>query len=78
MKPNCYDCIHRRNLAGDCHSACSHPKANISFLVGVGNPLGITGNAHGIRSGWFMWPMNYDPVWLDSCNGFEGIPKAIP
>jgi hypothetical protein len=36
--------------------------------------LGIKGNAHGIRRGWFMWPANFDPVWLDSCNGFT--PKA--
>lgn len=33
--------------------------------------LGISGDPHGVRSGWFMWPINFDPVWLKSCNGFE-------
>lgn len=33
--------------------------------------LGIQGNAHGIKKGWFNWPWNFDPVWLDSCSGFE-------
>jgi hypothetical protein len=35
------------------------------------NQLGVTGDKHGIRMGWFMWPLNYDPTWLRSCNGFE-------
>ena len=26
-KPNCYKCVHRRDLPGDAHSACIHPKA---------------------------------------------------
>lgn len=34
----------------------------------------VRGNAHGIRSGWFQHPFNFDPVWLESCTGFT--PKA--
>jgi hypothetical protein len=37
------------------------------ILVGE---LGIRGNPHGIRKGWFNWPWNFDPVWLDNCDGF--------
>ena len=33
--------------------------------------LNIKGSAQGIRAGWFNWPHNFDPVWLESCNGFE-------
>ena len=33
--------------------------------------LGVKGNSHGIKNGWFNWPMNFDPIWLESCNGFE-------
>ena len=33
--------------------------------------MGVTGNPHGIKRGWFNWPWNFDPVWLESCNGFE-------
>jgi hypothetical protein len=33
--------------------------------------LSVYGNPHGIKNGWFAWPFNFDPVWLESCNGFE-------
>ena len=33
--------------------------------------LDIRANAHGVRSGWFNWPYNFDPTWLESCDGFE-------
>lgn len=86
MKPNCYQCIHRRNVPGDAHSQCAHPKAGpsdgsnmldaiIQMARGKHNSgsreLEIKGNLHGIRSGWFMWPYNFDPCWLENCNGFE-------
>lgn len=35
------------------------------------NPLGVAGHQHGVESGWFNWPINYDPAWLLSCAGFE-------
>jgi hypothetical protein len=31
----------------------------------------VVGNPHGIRNGWFCWPINFDPTWLESCNGFK-------
>ena len=92
QKPNCYACIHRRNIPGDAHSACGHP----SNAEALNNPLAqlfgilasvkrvepfqvttkvhVTGNPLGIRNGWFMWPFNFDPVWLESCDGFS--PKS--
>lgn len=49
--------------------------------VGRASPMQVTsakcevvGNPHGVRNGWFMHPMNFDPVWLESCSGFT--PKA--
>jgi hypothetical protein len=36
----------------------------------LGDLLGVTGSQHGINSGWFNWPLNFDPAWLKSCNGF--------
>lgn len=82
---NCYTCIHRRNLSGDAHSRCAHPKvdsgggdmfsgiiAMVEAMVGnkqVANPLNVRANAHAIRSGWFMYPFNFDPAWLESCDG---------
>lgn len=63
-KPNCYECKWRHDLPGDAHSGCANNKAH------------VTGNEHGIRMGWFFWTYNFDPTWLESCDGFE--PKARP
>lgn len=77
MSVNCYDCKHRGGIPGDCHSKCQHPAIGSDaegLMMSMGlvpNRLGIRGNAHGIRNGWFCWPINFDPVWLESCNGFE-------
>ena len=76
-KPNCYECIHRRGLMGDAHSRCAHPEAGESRSLGplgravdAAKKLGVTGNLHGIQNGWFFWPSNFDPVWLEACDGF--------
>jgi len=37
----------------------------------IGKKLNIKGNEHGIKKGWFNWPVNFDPCWLISCDGFE-------
>jgi hypothetical protein len=60
-KPNCYQCQYRRNCPGDCHSSCVNYRANVK------------GSSHGIRMGWFFWPLNFDPIWLESCDGFLAI-----
>lgn len=33
--------------------------------------LGVEANAHGIKKGWFNWPFNFDPIWLEKCEGYE-------
>ncbi len=85
-KPNCYQCKYRRGLSGDCHSQCVHPRRPglpevlviLGGLIGsqevkevLENPIKVTANQHGIDRGWFMWPVNFDPVWLETCTGFE-------
>lgn len=62
MKANCYKCKHRREVFYSCHTHCVHP-----------NPTScnIKGHEHGIKNGWFFWPHNFDPVWLQNCEGFE-------
>jgi len=61
--PKCYDCKHRAEVVYSAHSQCVSRKTR--------EELDIQGNAIGIRKGWFAWPVNFDPVWLDNCNGFE-------
>jgi hypothetical protein len=59
LKPNCYECKHRRELMFHCHSYCGNRNAH------------VVGSDKGKRMGWFNWPIDFDPVWLESCNGFE-------
>lgn len=37
--------------------------------------LNIKGSQHGIAKGWFNFPFNFDPVWLENCDGFEEVEK---
>lgn len=38
--------------------------------------LKIQANFHGIKNGWFVWPVNFDPVWLENCDGFTAKPSG--
>ena len=84
MKANCYDCQYRGDIPGDAHSCCRHPlvsqdsnvfAAIVDMLMGksleAGRQLNIQANPTGIRRGWFLWPANFDPVWLVNCDGFK-------
>jgi hypothetical protein len=74
MRPDCYKCKHRRNIPGDCHSECNHPEAMtmmLGSLLGKDVPNKVQGKAHGISHGWFNWPFNFDPIWLEKCSLFE-------
>ena len=82
-KPNCYECKHRRSVPGDAHSECVNPRISetdrlvTGFALMAGQRssamkrLNVSANPHGIKRGWFYWPLNFDPVWLDTCDGFE-------
>lgn len=47
VKPDCYKCEYRRNIPGDAHSRCDHPRV-VS--------LQVEGDRHGRINGWFIWP----------------------
>lgn len=73
----CYKCRYRGTVAGDCHSCCNYPGNDTGILsffseINIENArkLNIRASQHGISKGWFMWPINFDPVWLENCNGF--------
>jgi len=56
----CYSCIHRREIAGDCHSNCAKPDKK------------MTGNPHGKKKGWFCYPWNFDPIWKEKdCSNYQ-------
>jgi len=79
-KPDCYKCTYRKNLPGDTHSKCIYPNNEVSVLdlfstanQDNGNLLDIQAISHGVKKGWFNWPVNFDPVWLTNCNGFTSL-----
>lgn len=53
----CYNCAYRGNIPGDAHICC-----NFNWKLSQ-HPM-PTGDAHGIKRGWFMFPFNYDPAWM--------------
>ena len=59
MNTNCYKCKFKHNIPGDSHISCSNP-----------DPL-MTAKEHGIRMGWFIYPINFDPAWrTKECDNF--------
>jgi len=79
----CYKCKYRGTIPGDAHSCCKHPLVGNNtnpFIMGMdalmgkydeaAQKLGITANPTGVRKGWFFWPANFDPVWLENCDGY--------
>ena len=60
MRNECYSCKFKREIPGDEHIKCIKP---------VGK---MKANPHGIKSGWFNYPYNFDPVWKEQlCENFE-------
>ncbi len=57
--PLCYQCKFRGELGFSAHSSCTNQAAT------------VTANPHGVKKGWFAHPFNFDPVWLETCTGFE-------
>lgn len=45
------------------------------FLDVLMKEIGVEGGQTGIKSGWFNWPFNFDPVWLEKCDSFEELKK---
>jgi hypothetical protein len=56
---NCYKCKHKRTVPGNSHVMCVNPCTH------------VVGNSHGIKKGWFMYPLLFDPVWGSGCKNFE-------
>lgn len=63
----CYDCAHLREVPGNAHIRCVEP-----------DPA-MTGNAHGVKMGWFFYPLLFDPTWkTKDCANFTPKPAQNP
>ena len=63
-RQQCYSCAYRTSVPGSAHSRCTFnfSKANIPMPQGA---------AHGIRNGWWLFPLNYDPTWMEGDCGAQ-------
>lgn len=60
IQNECYSCKHRRTIPGDAHTQCIKPDPEMK------------GSTYGRRSGWFYYPINFDPVWKEKlCANYE-------
>jgi hypothetical protein len=78
-KHNCYNCIYKGDVVGSAHIKCTllpDKKAlffvlkggNITYKNNEGEVLpALKLNPHGVKMGWAMWPINFDPTWVDTC-----------
>jgi len=35
------------------------------------NPINVKVNEHGLKNGWGNFPYNFDPIWIQSCDGYR-------
>lgn len=77
MTHNCYNCKHRRDLPGSTHSSCKALKEHSELYLiwyiqqADGQTENLKLNPHGMRNGWALWPVDFDPCWVERCNFYE-------
>ena len=88
---NCYDCKFRGPVAGSGHSCCNivpvHQQFQLYLAYLQGKQLMVIRkpgedpipalklDPHGVKKGWAMWPINFDPVWVSECQFFTSKPN---
>ena len=58
----CETCLYKKGIPGNTHIECTGQKVNI---FGVSD--------HGVKQGWFVFPIIYDPVWAEECDGYVPV-----
>jgi hypothetical protein len=60
MQNECFCCTYRRNVPYNAHILCTNPDEK------------MIGEEHGIKNGWFYYPLLFDPAWkLKKCRNFK-------
>jgi len=75
---SCHSCCEHPKAGGEADDPFGAMMATFASVGRVAPVIGggaieleIKGSPHGMLNGWFNWPFNFDPVWLEGCNGFE-------
>ena len=56
----CYSCVHKREVPGNAHIQCVKPDEDMQ------------GTRHGLRNGWFFYPLLFDPTWKEvMCKNYQ-------
>lgn len=65
LKNECYQCVSHKKVPGNCHIGCGNPDPNMQ------------GDPHGVRNGWFFYPILFDPTWKAKlCSNFVSVAPA--
>lgn len=66
-KNSCHNCVYMRNVPYDAHISCA-----FNFKkAGAKLP---PGDRHAFEMGWYMFPVNYDPIWMiGGCTKFSKV-----
>lgn len=77
--PDCRKCMYSNSLYRFQHICCTHPMLSMrDVTIGrVWRRLSLVANDNGLRNGWFAWPFNFDPFWLENCDGFSERPSSV-
>jgi hypothetical protein len=69
---DCYKCQFRKQKPGSAHSECEAIDRGIGLMAAIrGIVPGETElNPIGVRGGWAMWPIDFDPTWINRCEFF--------
>ena len=54
---NCWTCAYKGKNPGSAHVRCRFKWTGSELAVPVGKPWGIS-------HGWWIFPLNFDPVWM--------------
>ena len=55
----CKTCVNKNSIPGDNHISCGRPSVSVAGV-----------SQHGLDNGWFMFPINFDPMWAENCTGY--------
>lgn len=73
----CLNCKHKGKIKNSHHIKCCHPLIEKEGFKGAALNLSVTVSYLGIVEGYCLWPYNYDPIWIVSCEGFEEVVNEI-
>ncbi len=68
MPEKCRVCHYSRSIPGNCHLSCMRKFEKLEDIP--------ASDPHGVASGWCMFPVNFDPVWLSDCGAFDAKGKG--